>query len=189
MNIQTEMDRCVAVLKAGGLILYPTDTIWGIGCDAANEQAVKKIYNLKKREEKKSMIILLSDKNDVPLYAKAPSDALLTELSASEKPLTVIYPGAKNLASNLINQDGTIAIRIVKNKFCNDMIKAFGKPVISTSANISGEKYPENFSEISQHIIKGVDYTVRLRQEETGASCPSRIIKWTEENKVIVIRE
>jgi L-threonylcarbamoyladenylate synthase len=135
-----DIEKCLATLKSGGTILYPTDTIWGIGCDATNVAAVAKIYAIKKRDEKKSMIILLADENDIKNYAQEPDEKIKALFANTERPLTIIYPAAKNLAANLINEDGTIAIRVVKDAFCEYVIKAFGQPIVSTSANISGEE-------------------------------------------------
>jgi L-threonylcarbamoyladenylate synthase len=184
-----DINRCVETLNNGGLILYPTDTIWGIGCDATNKNAVEKIYALKKRQEKKSMIILLADENNIAHYAKAPSQEIRKIINADGKPVTVIYPHAKNLAANLVGEDGTIAIRVVEEAFCKEMIESFGKPVVSTSANVSGEKPPDIFSAISDEIINGVDHVVLYRQDDKSPSSPSRIVKWGEDERLIIIRE
>jgi L-threonylcarbamoyladenylate synthase len=183
-----DIQKCLATLKNGGTILYPTDTIWGLGCDATNAEAVAKIYAIKKRDEKKSMIILLAHENDIKNYAQEPDEKIKTLINNTERPLTIIYPAAKNLANNLINEDGTIAIRIVKDAFCEYLIKAFGKPIVSTSANISGEETAKHFGEISTEIKKSVDYIVEQRQKEKGNAAASKIVKWNEDN-IIVIRE
>ncbi len=133
------------VLKKGGIILYPTDTIWGIGCDATNEEAIKKIYRLKKRDEKKSMIILVAESEEIQSYVSKPSEKLLGFLALQEKPATAIFENAINLPSVIINQDGTIAMRIIKDDFCRELIKKLNAPLVSTSANISGENYPGNY--------------------------------------------
>ena len=163
-----DIEKCLATLKKAGTILYPTDTIWGIGCDATNAKAVAKIYALKKRDEKKSMIILLKHEDDIKNYAKEPDEKIKTLIANTERPLTIIYPDAKNLASNLINEDGTIAIRVVKDAFCEYLIKALGNPIVSTSANISGEETARHFGEISTEIKTGIDYIVEQRQKERG---------------------
>ena len=143
-----------------GIILYPTDTIWGIGCDATNEKAVEKIFLLKKRADEKSMIVLVADKKEVLHYVASPDLSIFDYLDKTTKPTTVIYDNAIGLASNLIGKDGSIAIRICKDEFCRHLIKRFRKPVVSTSANISGEPPPANFSEINALIKEGVQYIV-----------------------------
>jgi L-threonylcarbamoyladenylate synthase len=183
-----DIEKCLATLKSGGTILYPTDTIWGIGCDATNAKAVAKIYAIKKRDEKKSMIILLANIADIKNYAQEPDEKIKTLMANTERPLTIIYPAAKNLASNLINEDGTIAIRIVKDAFCEYVIKALGRPIVSTSANISGEETAKHFGEISIEIKNSVDYIVEQRQKERGNAAASKIVKW-DGDEIIVIRE
>jgi L-threonylcarbamoyladenylate synthase len=183
-----DIEKCLATLKNGGTILYPTDTIWGIGCDATNTAAVAKIYAIKKRDEKKSMIILLAHENDIKNYAKEPNEKIKKLIANTERPLTIIYPAAKNLASNLINEDGTIAIRVVKDAFCEYLIKSLGKPIVSTSANISGEETAKHFGEISTEIKTSVDYIVEQRQKEKGDAAASKIVKWDVDD-IIVIRE
>ena len=149
MNFQNDINECITVLQAGGIILYPTDTIWGLGCDATNSAAVAKIYALKKRAENKSMIVLLSEEEEIEKYCKEPSEAIKKIIKNEIRPLTIIYPNAKNLAKNLIGEDGTIAIRIANESFCASLINTFEKPIVSTSANISGEQSPKNFRDIS----------------------------------------
>ena len=159
--MQTEIEKTIAVLKNGGLILYPTDTIWGIGCDATNTDAVKKIYTIKKRKESKALISLVANTNQLKkLCGKIPKEAL------NENPTTIIYNQVTGLANNLLAPNGSAGIRIAQDEFCKELIKVFGKPIVSTSANISGEHSPINFSEISEEIKKNVDYIVNLRQNE-----------------------
>ncbi len=189
MNFAKDIENCLRVLKAGGIILYPTDTIWGIGCDATNAAAVAKIYALKQRDEKKSMIILVASENEIKHYSTAPSDKIKSLLATTNKPLTIIYPNAKKLSANLINEEGTIAIRVVKDEFCKILIDAFGKPIVSTSANISGEKSEAVFFDISNAIINGVDYVCEHKRKEETIALPSRIVKWTEQDELIVLRE
>lgn len=189
MSFIPDITACLDVLKKGGLILYPTDTVWGLGCDATNETAVAKIYALKQRDEKKSMIVLLAEREDIPYYAKTPSEFIKNMMDTCVKPLTIIYPKATNLAPNVINEDNTIAIRIAKDEFCRTLIGAFGKAIVSTSANISGEKTPISFEQISAEVKSGVDYIVRYRQKDKVLSPPSRIIKWAENDEFTVIRE
>ncbi len=175
------------ILKEGKTLLYPTDTVWGIGCDATNERAVKKIYQIKKREESKSLIILVDSLEMLLNYVEKIPKKAKEILQTSSSPTTIIYQGAKNLAKNTIASDGTIAIRIVQDPFCQELIKQFGKPLVSTSANISGNPTPKSFSEIDQSILNTVDYVVNLRQNEI-AEKSSTILK-IEGNDVIVLRE
>jgi L-threonylcarbamoyladenylate synthase len=173
-------------LQAGGLILYPTDTIWGIGCDATNEKAVEKIYQLKKRSDKKTMIILVAEEKDIFKYVNYSGEKLFKYLEQVAKPTTVVYQYSKGLAKNLIGEDNTIAIRICKDRFCHDLIKEFDKPIVSTSANISGGKPPTNFFEISDEIKNGVDHIVKYRQEDTAIAVPSTVIRWENENPIVI---
>jgi L-threonylcarbamoyladenylate synthase len=190
MNFKNDIDQCLFFLNNGGIILYPTDTIWGLGCDATNEKAVAKIYELKKRAETKSMIILLPAINELSNYSKAPNEEIKNLLAKTERPLTIIYPNAKNLAENLVNEDGTIAVRIPKDDFCTALLQKFGKPIVSTSANISGEETATNFSKINRLIIEGVDYFCTHRQDdEMQNTKPSKIIKWNDDESITIIRE
>ncbi|HWY98046.1 MAG TPA: L-threonylcarbamoyladenylate synthase [Bacteroidia bacterium] len=182
-----EVKKCASVLRSGGIILYPTDTIWGIGCDATNEEAVQKIFDIKQRPSSKSMIILVAEAHQVSFYAEVP--AVAKELvEYAEKPLTIIYPKAKGIAKSLVVEDGTIAIRVVKDEFCKMLIHTIRKPLVSTSANISGEPAPERFDDISDDIKDSVDYVVNLRQHETGKSNPSRIMKIGINGEIEIIR-
>ena len=184
-----DLKKALDILFEGGIILYPTDTIWGIGCDANNSEAVKRIYELKKREDSKSMLILINDTNRIPSYLEKMPDIAWDLTEVSEKPLTIIYPGAKNLAANLIAEDKTIGIRVTSDPFCNSLIKKFKRPIVSTSANISGQASPANFSEISDEIKTQVDYIVKHRQSETEKAKPSGIIQLGINGQVKVIRE
>ncbi len=188
MDFAPDIDHCLQTLKNGGLILYPTDTIWGIGCDATNANAVKKIFSLKQRPEKKSFIILLADKRDILQYVSQPDPHIFDYLETVQKPTTIIYEGAIGIADDLIADDGTAAIRIVNEPFCRHLINRFKKPIVSTSANISGEPSPRFFSEISTDIINQVDYVVRYRQDDATIHQPSSIIKWEKNGSVTVIR-
>jgi L-threonylcarbamoyladenylate synthase len=186
--MEEEVKRALKVLKAGGTILYPTDTIWGIGCDATNYDAVDKVYKLKRRIEKKKMIILVDTAYRIARYVEQ-VDELVWDLTAiTETPLTIVYPGAINLPSNLINEDRTIAIRVVNDLFCRELISKFGLPIVSTSANISGEPFPETFFDIDYEILKNVDHVVDWRQSETPKSRPSKIIKILGDGKIEEIR-
>jgi L-threonylcarbamoyladenylate synthase len=183
-----EIDKCIAVLKKGGTILYPTDTIWGIGCDATNEKAINKIYKLKKRPETKSLIILLEDASKLGNYVKKIPDIAWDLIDSIETPLTIIYPNAKNLPKNVIGEDHSIAIRLVKNDFCKRLIREFGKPIVSSSANVSGDPAPLVFRCISNEIINNVDYVVTINQDVLTEVKASRIIKLNENGEFNIIR-
>ncbi len=174
-------------LKKGAIMLYPTDTVWGIGCDATNPIAVAKVYALKKRADTKAMIVLVPDEQWILDYVAEPTPKVADYIKGITKPTTVIYNHAKNLAPNLIAEDGTIAIRICKSNFAQQLMKAFGKPIVSTSANVSGLPTPMCFKDISLDIIEGVSYVVRSEQEDTALKQPSAIVKW-EQDQLIVIR-
>ena len=160
--MQEEIKKTIKILKKGGIILYPTDTIWGIGCDARNKDAVSKIFNIKKREENKSLISLVCNKNMIDQF----TDSKQLKISTTEKPTTVIYQDVNGLAMNLIANDNTAGFRITNDTFCNLLISSFGFPIVSTSANISGSNSPNQFSEISEEIKSNVDYIVNLRKKE-----------------------
>jgi L-threonylcarbamoyladenylate synthase len=187
MNFDNDIKQSIEVLNAGGLILYPTDTIWGIGCDATNKNAIEKIYTLKNRQDKKTMIILVADEKNILTYIETPDKKIFDYLRTTEKPTTVIYEGGKNVSQNL-KSDGTIAIRIVRDIFCKELITEFKKPIVSTSANISGEPFPKNFTEIHSKIKKGVDYIVQHRQNDLASFQPSAIIKLNMDGKIEILR-
>lgn len=183
------VEQALQTLRTGGIILYPTDTVWGIGCDATNGRAIDRIYTLKKRDDSKSMIILVTDERDILKYTAHTDPAIFDQLQKIDRPTTVIYEKAKNLPSNLVNTDGSIAIRIVKEPFCTTLIQKLGKPLVSTSANISGQPAPKKFSEITEEIIQGVAYTVDYRQDDKTTANPSRIIKVKKDGAIEIIRE
>ena len=183
------IQEALSVLKKGGLLLYPTDTVWGIGCDATNEKAVEKVYALKQRADSKSLIVLVDSMTMVERYVKKVPDTTYMLIAVNEKPLTIIYPEAAGLAPNMSADDGSIAIRIVNHPFCNELLRLFKKPVVSTSANVSGEKTPANFSAISDIIKQGVDYTVPAAMEQGATQKPSSIIKLGLHNEIQIIRE
>ena len=188
MDFAKDIDHSLLVLNKGGSILYPTDTIWGIGCDATSEEAVEKIYVLKERPSNKSLIILVAEERDVLKCVANPDLRVFDYLKQTNRPTTVIYENAVGLASNLVSEDGSIGICIVKDEFCRHLIKRFRKPIVSTSANLSGQPSPSNFSDIDERVKKRVDYVVQHRQNEQGKSVSSSIIKW-ENGKPVVIRE
>ena len=187
-NYEPDIINALKMLRSGGIILYPTDTIWGIGCDATNANSVQKIYHLKKREEKKSLIILVDDTKMINRYVLKPPEKILSFISSAARPTTAIFSNAVNLPSQLVNEDGTIAIRIVKDDFCRELIQQLQKPLVSTSANISGEKFPQNFNDVSEDIKEGVDYIVQHRQNDFSKHAPSSIIKINEKNEIEFIR-
>lgn len=183
-----DIKNCLSALENGGMILYPTDTIWGIGCDATDPVAVEKIFRLKKRPDEKSMIVLLADEKDILQYITQPNPMISDYIKGLTQPTTVIYNGAVGLADNLVPDDGTIAIRVVRDPFCKMLIKQFGKPIVSTSANISGYPPPSVFNDIDMAIRIGVDYVVEHRQDETEPGRPSSIIKWNADGSLTIIR-
>ncbi len=188
VDFENDIKNCFDTLNSGGIILYPTDTIWGIGCDATNEKAVERIFALKKRSDKKSMIILVADEKGIHDYVEYPDKKIFDYLSATEKQTTVIYDHAKNVAHNLISSDGTIAIRIIKDDFCKQLLTQYKKPIVSTSANISEEPYPTSFKDISDIIKNGADYIVQHRQDDFIFTQPSSIIKINTEGKIVILR-
>jgi len=187
-DFERDIKPALAALRAGGLILYPTDTIWGIGCDATNPAAVKKVYDLKQREETKSLIVLMADEREILKYTSGPDLRVFDYLAALQKPTTVIYEGAVGLAPNLIAGDGTIAIRLVQEPFCRHLIKRLRKPLVSTSANISGAPSPAFFRQVDPRIKTGVDYIVDYRQDDEEPKQPSAIVKWNHDGSATVIR-
>lgn len=184
-----DVETCLRVLQDGGTILYPTDTIWGIGCDATNPAAVSKIFDIKKRNEAKSLIILVPDEYYIEKYSDDETKSIFEYVTQAEKPVTVIYKTAKNLAHNVINIDGSVGIRIVKDDFCKKLIESFGKPIVSTSANISGQPSPQLFNEIDSEIKKSVDYIVEHRQHETSPGIASTIISMNSDGSIHVLRK
>ncbi|WOD43919.1 L-threonylcarbamoyladenylate synthase [Hwangdonia lutea] len=186
--MNTEIKNALEVLKNGGLILYPTDTVWGIGCDATNPEAVKKVYKLKQREDSKALICLVADDRMLKKYVKKISEAAHSIIDISEKPITIIYDEAQQLAPNLIADDGTIAIRIPDDEFCYQLSRKLNGAIVSTSANVSGQPTPKSFKEIVPAILKGVDYVVNLHHEKI-CDKPSSIIKLSNSGIVKVIRE
>jgi L-threonylcarbamoyladenylate synthase len=172
-----EVTKALKVLHDGGIILYPTDTIWGIGCDATNTDAVKKIYSLKQRDETKSMIILLDTENKLESYIKDVNPLAYDMIEYAENPLTLVMPGAKNISAALISSDGSIGIRVSKHPFCRQLIQSLRKPLVSTSANISGKPFPQYFSQIAPEIINGVDYVVDIDQNDMEIKTPSTIMR------------
>ena len=188
ISFKNDIESCIRVLNTGGLILYPTDTIWGIGCDATSAEAVNKIYALKKRANTKSMIILVPEDKELLNYISEPDVQIFDYIKGVGKPTTVIYEGARNIANNMISEDGTIGIRIVNDPFCKELLNVFGKPIVSTSANISGYPPPAVFANIDIAIKNGVDYIVQHRQDDLYMAEPSAIIRWNKNGIPTIIR-
>lgn len=184
-----DITACLEVLKAGGIILYPTDTIWGIGCDATNEKAVKKIFDLKKRDEQESMLLLVEHINRIGRHVKQIPDAAIQLVEVTDKPMTIVYPGAVNVTPELISEDGSVGIQITNDEFCRKLISALNKPLVYTSANISGEDYPEIYKEIPDEIKNGVDYIVKWRQKDPNPGTPSSVIKVGIKGEVEILRK
>ncbi|WP_346881191.1 L-threonylcarbamoyladenylate synthase [uncultured Algibacter sp.] len=185
--MQDQITKAIAVLKQGGTILYPTDTVWGIGCDATNIEAVKKVYALKQREDSKALICLVADDRMLKKYVKQIPPAALNIIDIADKPTTIIYDNAQNLASNLMAEDQTIAIRIPDDEFCYQLSRKLNGAIVSTSANISGYPTPKSFKEIAPEVLKGVDYVVNLHHEKI-CNKPSSIIKLSNQGIVKIIR-
>ena len=183
-----DIKKACEVMAAGGIILYPTDTIWGIGCDATNEKAVQRVYELKRRTDNKAMLVLMDSEAKLDRYVSDVPDIAWDLISVSDKPLTIIYSSAKNLATNLLGADGSVGIRITNEEFSKKLCERFRKPLVSTSANVSGEPSPANFSEVSEVIKEGVDYIVRYRLDDRSKAAPSGIIKLGAGGLVQVIR-
>ncbi len=186
------MDREIALalecLRSGGIILYPTDTVWGIGCDATNAEAVQKIYDLKQSVDKKSMLVLCKDANMVVRYVNKAPGIAFEVMEMATKPLTLILPGATGVAANLIPEEGTLGVRVPDHEFCQKLLFKFGKPIVSTSANISGEKSPKNLAEVKKDIIEGVDFVVNPRFQGRPTGAPSSIIAFGEDSEIKIIR-
>ena len=183
-----DIKAALEVLQKGGVILYPTDTIWGLGCDACNEDAVKRIYAIKNRHDSKSMLVLMENAALIERYVKEVPEIAYNLIELTDKPLTIIYDGAKNLAENLIAEDGSIGIRITTEAFSSELIKRFKRPVVSTSANVSGKPSPACFDEIGKEIIDAVDYVVKYRQDDIQKAVPSSILKLGVGGEIKIIR-
>ncbi|WP_462264699.1 L-threonylcarbamoyladenylate synthase [Mucilaginibacter sp.] len=186
--LRDEIAKALTILQQGGIILYPTDTIWGIGCDATNTEAVKKIFALKQRDEAKSVIVLLDTDNKLQSYIAEVPEIAYELMEFAENPLTLVMPGAKNLSPAVINADGSVGIRVVNHPFCQQLIQRLRRPIVSTSANISGQPSPQNFSQISEEVINGVDYVVDLEQHDHTIKKPSTIMRLEADGRFAFIR-
>jgi L-threonylcarbamoyladenylate synthase len=184
-----QISDIIRVLASGGTMLYPTDTIWGIGCDATNEAAVQKIYDLKQRHKGKGFVILVSDIAMLRTYVRQVHPRIDTLLAYHTRPLTVVYDKSKNLPDNVTAPDSSIAIRVTNDPFCRELISTFGKPLVATSANVSDKGFPHHFGEISSEIIEGVDYVVKYRQSDKGKHEPSVIVRMGEGEELDFVRE
>ena len=176
-------------MREGGVILYPTDTVWGIGCDATNEDAVRRVYEIKQRQDSKAMLVLVDSSVKVDFYVRDVPAVAWDLIDLADKPLTIIYSGARNLAANLLAEDGSVGIRVTNEEFSKRLCQQFRKAIVSTSANISGQPSPKNFSEISEEVKSAVDYIVGYRQEEMSNPKPSSIIKLGKGGVIKIIRE
>ena len=187
--MQKNVEQAVEVLRNGGLILYPTDTVWGIGCDATNAEAVAKVYALKQSEDKKSMLVLCASADMIVRYVNKAPGIAFDVMEMSTKPLTLILPGAVGVAANLIPEEDTLGVRVPDHDFCQRLLHRFGKPIVSTSANISGEPTPKSIAEVKKEIVEGVDFVVNPRFQGRPTSKPSAIMAFGEGGEVTIIRE
>jgi L-threonylcarbamoyladenylate synthase len=185
-DFTNDIEACLVALKEGGIILYPTDTVWGLGCDATNAAAVEKIIALKQRPQHKSFVVLVASEREVLQYTASPDLAVFDYLLQTTKPTTVIYENAIGLADNVLSADGSVAIRICNDAFCRHLIKRFRKPIVSTSANISGEVAPALFKEVSEPVKTGADYVVEYRRDDDLPAVPSAVIKWNNGNVTVL---
>ncbi|MBP5210468.1 MAG: threonylcarbamoyl-AMP synthase [Bacteroidales bacterium] len=187
-DLKLEIDECIKVLRDGGIILYPTDTVWGLGCDATNKSAVEKVFALKQRSDSKSLITLVADADMLCRYVKKIPEMALDLIEVNDKPMTIIYPDAVGLAENVTAEDGSAGIRIPKNEFCRQLIKKFGRPIVSTSANISGQEAPAFFEDINAAILDAADWVADPVYEEGSTGEPSQIIKVGLNREISVLR-
>lgn len=188
-DITEDIAQAVRTLRNGGLILYPTDTIWGIGCDATNEEAVKRVYSLKRRSDSKSLICLVDSPDRLQRYVRQAPDVAWDLIEYAEKPLTLVLDGAVNLAPSLIAEDGSVGMRVTRERISHELCYRLQKAIVSTSANLSGEPSPANFLEVSEDIINGVDYVMKSRQNDYSKAVPSQIIKLGVDGRVSIIRK
>ena len=183
-----DISKAVEVMNKGGVVLYPTDTIWGIGCDATNEEAVKRVFEIKRRNDAKALITLIDSEAKLEAYVSEVPEVAWQLIEVAERPLTIIYDGARNIAPNLLAEDGSVGIRITREEFSRNLCMRMRRPIVSTSANISGEPSPKNFSDISPEILAAVDYVCTSRREESQNPPASNIIKLGVGGEVKVIR-
>lgn len=187
--MKEQIQKAVEVLKKGGVILYPTDTVWGIGCDATNDDAVRRVFEIKKRSDSKSLVLLASDMDMICRYVKEIPEMAVQLVEVNDKPMTIIYPGAAGLAENVVAEDGTVGIRIPMMEFCQRLVSRLGRPLVSTSANISGESTPGKFAEISEDVKSAVDLVVDQAFEKGATGKSSSIIKVGLDYSIEIIRK
>ncbi|MBS1781571.1 MAG: threonylcarbamoyl-AMP synthase [Bacteroidetes bacterium] len=188
VDFESDLLNCIAALQAGNTILYPTETVWGLGCNALDEKAVDKIFALKQRPKEKSLIVLLAEPKDILQFVAAPPPDIIDLINQFDRPTTVVYDHALGFPENVVNADDSIAIRITTDPFCKALIKRFRNPIVSTSANLSGEKTPASFSQIHPSIITQVGYAVKYRRNEQTTANPSRLIKMNDDGSFVVLR-
>lgn len=188
VDFEEDIKQCVLALQSAGTILYPTDTVWGLGCDALNEAAVEQVFGIKERPKEKSMIVLLAEARDVIKYVATPHPDIIAIIEAFETPTTVIYENALGFPANVVGQDGSIAIRVTADPFCKALIKRYRKPIVSTSANISGQPTPSIFKMVNDVIVQRVDYAVRFRRDDDAIRMPSRLVRIKEDGSLDVLR-
>ncbi|HRO42931.1 MAG TPA: L-threonylcarbamoyladenylate synthase [Flavipsychrobacter sp.] len=188
VDFEQDIRNCINILEQGGTILYPTDTVWGLGCDALNEAAIEKIFSIKNRPKEKSLIILLAETKDILRYVASPPPDIIDIVENFERPTTVIYNHALEFPDNAVHENGSIAIRVTTDLFCKALIKRLRKPLVSTSANISGAPTPSTFSRVANVIKQQVDYIVAYRQTDETIAAPSRLIKLTDDGDLEILR-
>ena len=189
VDFEEDIKNCIAVLKQGGVILYPTDTVWGLGCDAFNEAAADSIFEIKQRPKNKSMILLLAEARDVIQYVASPPPDIISIIEQFDVPTTVIYENGLGFPDNIVGQDGSVAIRVTSDPFCKALIKRYRRPIVSTSANISGMPTPAIFTQVSHEITKLADYVVGYRQDDNIVRSPSRIVRITDDGIISILRD
>jgi L-threonylcarbamoyladenylate synthase len=189
MGFGEDLKSALIILKQGGIVLHPTDTIWGLGCDATNNKAVESIFQIKNRRESKSLIVLVNSFQMLERYVSSVPEAAANILDVADKPITIIYPKGKNLASGVCAEDGSVGIRICEEDFCNELITRFRKPIVSTSANFSDKPAPSTYSEIEEGIVKSAGYVVKYRQDEMKKNTPSSVIKIYDNGVFTIIRQ
>jgi L-threonylcarbamoyladenylate synthase len=188
MNFEEDIKNCVDTVQKGGTILYPTDTVWGVGCDALNESAVERVFAMKDRPKEKSLIVLLADARSVIKYVAAPHPDIIDIIESFDRPTTIIYDNALGFPENVVHTTGSIAIRVTTDPFCKALIKRLQSPLISTSANISGQPTPATFDEISNELKQRADYIVKYRQYDSTRKPSSRIVRINDDGTLEIIR-
>lgn len=188
INFEEDVKNCIKVLEQGGTILYPTDTVWGIGCNALDDNAVDKVFELKQRPRQKSLIVLLADARDILKYVAAPHPDVIDIVEGFEVPTTVVYEGALGFPENAVHESGSIAIRVTDDPFCKALIKRYQKPIVSTSANLSGEPTPDVFSKVSEQVKAGAGYVVKYRQDDNEPKSSSRLVRINGDGNLEILR-